>query len=483
MAVDSGVYFVADAAARAVNLVLVLAYTRYLLPADYAILAVTSSVTQLLVPAFGLSIVASVSRFYFEEVSDEARRRLYATTLGFLVVVPTLGLIGIEALGRSGLLDVFNAVPYDPYLRLAVLAAYVSIFIDLPVAVYIVEHRSRRVAVLTIANALLLLGSSLILVVGLGEGVRGILYAAVIAGGGMALVAISLTIRMIGRFVRPSKRLLASMLIFSLPLVPHAAAQWVLQLSDRLVLSRYVSSDQLGLYYVGYSIGSVSTFLVFAMTKAMSPIITAELKSNRDRSRVPRLGTYWYAAILAGCLIVAIYGADVVKIFAPNQFLGAAVIVPVIALGTAAYGIYTIVSTAIWYSMRTGWIPLLTAVAAAVNLGLNLLFIPRYGIVAAAWNTAAGFATLALLQGLLAVHRYRIDWEYRRWAVLSAAALCAYFAVQVPAPGLGVQRYAISVFVLLVAFPGVLTLVGFWTAEERQWLRRHLPGRASAGEA
>jgi O-antigen/teichoic acid export membrane protein len=480
MALDSGTYFVADAAARAVNLVLVLAYTRLLLPSDYGILAITSSVTQLLVPVFGLSIVASVTRFYFEETSEEGRRRLYATSLAFLVVVPTLLLILIEGLGRAGLLDEFNAAPYDPYLRLAVLAAYFSLFVDLPVAVYIARHQAHRVAVLTITNAVLLLGSSLLLVVGLHKGVKGILVAAVISGAVMAVVAVVLSLRMIGRRVRPVGSLLAAMLLFSLPLVPHAAAQWILQISDRVVLSKYVSGADLGLYYVGYSVGSVSTFLVFAMTKAMSPIITSELKSERNPARVPRLGTYWFGAIVVGCLLVAIYGADVVKIFAPNQFLGAAQIVPIIALGTVAYGIYTIVSSAIWYSMRTGWIPLLTAIAAFVNLGLNFLFIPRYGIKAAAWNTVAGFAVLALLQGILGVRRYRIAWEYGRWAVLSAVALGAYLAVQLPAPGLGLRRYALTVLVLLVGFPGALTLVGFWTKEERRWLQRHLLRQAPA---
>jgi O-antigen/teichoic acid export membrane protein len=480
MALDSGVYFVADAAARAINLVLVLAYTRLLVPADYGVLAVTSSVTQLLVPILGLSIVASVTRLYFEDTSDEARRRLYVTTLGFLLVVPTAGLIVVEVLGRAGLLNEFNAVPYDPYLRLAVLAAYFSVFIDLPVAVYIVRHQARRVAALTVTNALLLLGTSLVLVVGFDKGVRGILFAAVISSAVMATVAVVLSVRMIGRRVRPSRRLLTAMLIFSLPLVPHAASQWVLQISDRLILSHYVDGDRLGLYYVGYSVGSVATFLVFAMTKAMSPIITAELKAKGDSSRVRRLGTYWFGAIVLGCLLVAIYGADVIKIFAPNKFLDAAVIVPIIALGTVAYGIYTIVSSALWYSMRTGWIPLLTAAAAMVNVGLNLLFIPRFGIKAAAWNTAAGFATLALLQGMLAARRYRIKWEYRRWAVLSAIALGAYFAVQLPAPGISVQRYLLSAFMVLVGVPGALTLVGFWSQEERQWLRRHLLRRAAA---
>ncbi len=478
MVFDAGVYFVADGAARAVNLVLVLTYTRILAPNAYGILGVTSSVTQLLVPVLGMSIVACVTRFYFEDTSAEGRRRLYATTLAFLVVVPTIGLAVAEALGRAGLLD-FTSVPYDPYLRLAVLAAYFSVFIDLPVAVYIARHQAHRVAALTIVNALLLLGSSLVLVVGLHRGVRGVLYAAVFSAAAMAVVALVLSLRMIGPRVRPSRRLLAAMLLFSLPLAPHAVAQWILQTSDRVVLARYVPTADVGLYYVGYSIGSVATFLVFAMTKAMSPLVTAELKARGDSPRVRRLGTYWYGVIVLGCVLVALYGADVVEVLAPARFHRAAEIVPIIALASAAYGIYTIVSSALWYSMSTGWIPVLTAAAAALNVGLNFALIPRFGIKAAAWDTLVGFAALALFQGLLAARRYRISWEYRRWAILSAAAVASYFAVELPASGVGLPRYGLSALVFLVV-PVVLTALGFWTPEERRWLQRRLPRPASA---
>lgn len=471
---NSGTYFLADAAARGLNLVLVLAYTQVLMPSDYAILAVATSVTLLLVPVLGLSISAALSRLYFEATTEADQRKLYATALAFLLVVPTFALLAIEVVGRLGWLDVFGAVPYDPYLRLAVLAAYVSLFVDLPVAIYIARRQARRVAGLTFMNAGLLVGLSLLLVVGFGQGVRGVLLAAVLAGGAMAVVALALTAHAIRVVTRPSKALLASMLLFSVPLVPHAAAQWVLQVSDRLVLSHYVSSVELGLYYVGYSVGATAAFVVFAANKAMSPTITAELKNPDRASRVPRLGTYWFAGLVVGCLAVALYGPDAVKILAPNEFLAAADIVPIIALGSALYGVYTIVSSSVWFSMRTGWVPVLTGLAAALNVGLNLVFVPRFGIEAAAWNTVAGFAALAAFQGLLAARRHPIAWEYRRWAVLTGVGLGAYFAVQVSAPGLSVVRFLLSALAIIVVFPMALTAAGFWSSDERRWLRHRL---------
>ena len=471
---NSGTYFVADAAARGVNLLLVLAYTQVLMPSDYAILAVATSVTLLLVPVLGLAITAALSRLYFEATTEAGRRKLYASTLAFLLVVPTFAFLAIELAGRLGWLDIFSAVPYDPYLRLAVLAAYVSLFVDLPVAIYIVRRQAHRVAGLTCANAALLAGFSLLLVVGLDQGVRGVLLGSVLAGAVMAVISVALTVRAIRVITRPSGAVLASMLLFSVPLVPHAAAQWVLQVSDRLILSHYVSSVELGLYYVGYSVGAVAAFVVFAANKAMSPIITAELKHPGRTSRVPRLGTYWFAGLVVGCLAVALYGPDAVKILAPNEFLAAADIVPIIALGSALYGVYTIVSSSVWFSMRTGWVPLLTGLAAALNVGLNLAFVPRFGIEAAAWNTVAGFAALAAFQGLLAARRHPIAWEYRRWSVLTGVGLGSYFAVQVSAPGLSVVRSLLSALAIIVVFPMALTAAGFWSSDERRWLRHRL---------
>ncbi|MGH3049414.1 MAG: polysaccharide biosynthesis C-terminal domain-containing protein, partial [Gaiellaceae bacterium] len=231
-------------------------------------------------------------------------------------------------------------------------------------------------------------------------------------------------------------------------------------------------------YYVGYSIGSVVIFVVFALDKAITPLIMAELKANGDSPRVQRLGTYCFGAIAFCSLVVGIYGGDALEAFAPDRYSRAAGIVPIIALASAVYGIYTIVVSGTWYSLRTGSIPLVTAAAAAVNLGLNLLLIPHFGIKAAAWNTVAGFAALALLQGLLAARRYRISWEYRRWTVLSAVALGSYLALEAAAPGVGVRRYALGV-IALAAVPLVLTAVGFWTREERQWLQRRLPDAIS----
>jgi O-antigen/teichoic acid export membrane protein len=473
LVVRSSIYFLADSAARGVSLLLLLAYTQTLTPDDYGTLAVATTITLLLVPLLALSISSAVSRLFFEATDEEGRRRLYGTALAFTLAAGGGAVAVMEAAGQVGLLDVFAAAPWDPYLRIAVLTAYCTLFTDLLVAILIVRGEVRKVALLTVANAAVLLASSLTLVVGLDEGALGVLLAALVAAAATGAVSLVATLRLAGG-LRWSSGLLWTALAFSVPLVPHAFSQWLLQVSDRVVLSHYVSASELGLYYVGYSVGAIGGLVVLATGKAFSPLVMRELKDGHADDRVPRLGTYWLTVVVSSCLVLAVYGDVALKTFAPNAYIGAAEIVPIVAFANVLFGVYGIASTGVWYSMRTGWVPVLTAVAALVNVGLNVLLVPRYGIVAAAWDTVAGFGVLALLQGLLAHRSHAIAWELGRWAKLFAAAGAAYLLVGLTEPNLTTMRLVLGAVAIVVVFPGLLLALRFLNPHERRWLAARL---------
>jgi O-antigen/teichoic acid export membrane protein len=472
-AVASGTYAVADGLARAVTLALTLVYTRYLTPADYGALAITSTVMLLLTPALGLSISAAISRLWFEARSEEERRRLYGSLLAFLVVVPTAFVAAIEVAGDLDFLDVFGGAPYDPYLRYAVLTAYCSVFIDLAVSIYIVQRRPRAVLALAGCNALLTLGLSLVLVVGRGEGVIGVLRAGLVASAIVASVAVVLSLRMAGWRLRPSRHVVAACLAFSVPLIPAALAQWLLQVSDRPLLSHFVSADKVGQYYIGYSVGAIAGIAVHGASRALSPVVTRHLKDDAVE-RVERIGTYWFAGLVMVCLAIALFGRDLLSLLVGARFGEAPAVVPVVALAHVSFAAYVVVTQGIWFGMRTRLVPLLTFGAAVVNISLNLLLIPRFGMLAAAWDTVAGFTALALFHGVLAHRVYRISWEYARWAKIAAAAALAYGVASLAGSHPSPKRLALEVIGVTVVFPLGLSLLRFWTATERGLIARRL---------
>lgn len=475
-ALASSAYVAADGLARAVSLLLALVYTRYLTRADFGVFAIASTITLLLTPVLGLSISAGLSRLWFEAADEDERRRLYASVLAFLLVVPTGLVAALEVLGDVGLLDVFRYTPYDPYLRYAVLTAYCSVFVDLAVSIFIVRRRPGVVLALTCAQAALILVASLLLVVTMHEGLLGALRALLVATAVMALVSIALVARMARGVSGLSRGLVRLCLLFGVPLIPAALSQWLLQVSDRPILSHFVSAGTVGEYYVGYSIGAIAGLAVHGTSRALSPVVTRALKED-EHERVARIGTYSFALLVFVCAVVALFGRDVLTLVIGSGFGEAPAVVPVVAFAHVAFAAYVIVTQGIWFGMRTRLVPVLTFAAAVVNIGLNLVLIPRYGMLAAAWDTAAGFGALALFHGILAHRVYPISWEFGRWLKIGVAAAAAYAVASVAGTTPSFARLGAELAGLAIVFPGALVVLRFWVPSEVA-VARHLIGGA-----
>jgi O-antigen/teichoic acid export membrane protein len=92
--------------------------------------------------------------------------------------------------------------------------------------------------------------------------------------------------------------------------------------------------------------------------------------------------------------------------------------VPWLVLGAFFQGVYFVLSQGSWYSTRTAWVAGATAIAAACNVLLNVVLIPRHGAIAAAWSTAAAYAVLAIVHGVLSRKLYPVRWRYERWLLM-----------------------------------------------------------------
>lgn len=472
LALNSGVYLTGDAVAQGLALLLFPLYTRYLTPEDYGILALTQTVTIVLTIVFGLSLSGAIARLHFEAENEDERRRLYGTILVFLLVVPALLGGALHVAGKLGGLDLFQDAPYTPYLQYAVGTAYLTIFMQVPVSIYQARQTPRPVMAITILNAAGLAGATILLVVVLEQGVLGALRGALIGAGITAAVAIVLTLRMSS--LRLSRRWLTKAFDFSLPLVPHLLGTWVLYLSDRLVLERFVSTSEIGLYSLGAAIGTAAHFLATAVGRAFGPAVTLALKQDEERGEVPRIGTFWLLGLTFACTGMALLLTDVIRLLAPEDFHGSTEVVAWIVFGYLAFGFYMVSAQGTWFAMRTRLVPVLTLAAGALNVGLNFALIPEFGIVGSAVATLIAFAALALMQGALSQRLYPIAWEYGRWARILLAAGAAFAVGSLGGAGTTVGSVALKLAALVIVFPVVLTALRFWSATERASIRRRL---------
>ena len=255
--------------------------------------------------------------------------------------------------------------------------------------------------------------------------------------------------------------------------MPHGLLLQVQSLADRRILAAFVSMSEVGLYSVGYTFGTAVKFALSAFEPAWQPFVSAQMSKPEGRQTLARLVTYVLSGFVFCALGVAVLGREVVRLMTAPAFHAAAPVVPVVALAYLLHGVFLLTSIGIGISKKARYYPIVTLASAGTNVAGNLLLIPRFGILGAAWATVASYVVMAGLGLLISQRLHPIPFELGRLARVVAPAVVVY-AVSLLSPEAFVPAVAVKC-ALLLAFPVLVVATGALTAEERAWLRRRRP--------
>lgn len=487
LTVNLTVYGVGDVAVQSASFLLLPLYVRVLSPTDYGVIAVLVIVEQILRVVYRWGLDASFMRFYYD-CPDTASRQQLASTLFFFLAALSGGLMlggVVWAPAISGRL--FEGPDYVLPLQLVFLTTFLGCLSFLPFHVLRIEGRARLFVTLTFTANLCTLLLKLLLVVGFRKGVVGICLADLLVAIGVAL----LLLPRYAALIRPrfSVRVLRECLRFGLPRVPHGAAHQVIAGADRYFLSRFVALREVGIYSVGANLGLGLKLFLSAFENAWAPFYFSEMSQPDAKSTFRTVTTY---GVLTLALMVAGMSAlahDLVRLMTTPQYSGAAQIVPWIALSVALQGVYLLTSIGLNISKRTMFYPAATGIAAVASVALNLVLIPNFGVLGAAWSNTLAYALLAGSAFVFSqrVYPMRYDWDrLLRIIAAGAAAVVAGRAV-LPLSANAVVGLAVRGTTVVVVFTAVLAVLRFFQPAETRYVtalaRRVLRGSRRAEQS
>ncbi|MCR5485921.1 MAG: oligosaccharide flippase family protein [Lachnospiraceae bacterium] len=185
-----------------------------------------------------------------------------------------------------------------------------------------------------------------------------------------------------------------------LPMIPHGLAMIALARIDTSMIQNICTNAEVGLYTSGYTIGTLLMFITNAIGQAWLPWFNERL-SEGDREAIREKNML---LMKGGCFLTLAFIAaapEAVKLLYPNKtYWDCMWVVPPVALGTLCQYFYTNYVNQELFEKKTALIAGNSIVAALANLGLNAIFIPRYGYIVAAYTTLAGYLLLMLLHYL-----------------------------------------------------------------------------------
>lgn len=186
----------------------------------------------------------------------------------------------------------------------------------------------------------------------------------------------------------------------SIPLIPHSLSGVLLGNSDRVMITQFCGSNQTALYSLAYQISLIAGLIWNSMNQAWSPWLFDNLNENKRDLIRKNAKIYFsiFAVLVVGIILIS---PDIILFLGGNDYYEARFAMPPIILSAVfqfAYGMYVNLEI---YDKKTFVISIGTMAAAALNIGLNELFIPRYGYIAAAYTTLLGYSALYLFHFLI----------------------------------------------------------------------------------
>ena len=465
------VYTIGSILTQGIAFLLIPVFTRFLSPQDYGILGVADLVRTFLMQVYFTALAGVVVRFYFDLENEMARKRFYGTSWLFLALQGCIVVVVLEGVGPRLFDILFRNFPYRPLGQYVIWGGIIGVISSgIPLNLFRAREQSGRYVAFSIGSFFLKTAFILYFIILKGEGalgsIRGQLY-------GTVLIAVPL-LAFVWRNIELtwSWNDLRKIAVFGLPLVPHAVASWGLNLSDRVILNHYVSLSNLGLYTFAYQFGLVVAMVVSSINNAWSPLLLASVDRPGGRDSISRLATYvWGFMFLIG-LGMSLLAPPIIRIAADSAFHSSADAVPWIVLGYVAQGLYIIPANVLLYRKETRYMALATVSGVVANIVLNLLLIPRFGIMAAAINTFVAYF-VSLLIALVRASRTRIV-SYEELRILKILVVCFIVyaigvSVEMSSPYL---EFLVRGLAILVGMPLGLWFVRFYTEQEIAMVNR-----------
>jgi O-antigen/teichoic acid export membrane protein len=424
-------YLIAGAAQTLIYVLALPLVTRLLDAREYGNIALALVVMQALVAVAPLGLTSVVAWDIYDGRPDGLERatRLVWATAGVAAVV-----VSLAALTGPYWVQVFSNVSYGGVFALAVWMVLPLTVQAACLAVLQAQRRPRSYVTSTLISTV-------------GGQALGIAFLALwstpstyliglLIGSTLAALAAAAMIPLRPR--RPASwRIVTASIRHGGPAVPHLLAFMVLAVADRVLVEHYLGLREAARYQIAYMLGALAMSIVYGLNTAWAPLVYGA--SEERRWPVLSATTARLAALMAAVTATIAFAAPIVlRVLAPRSYdpvalSGVASIVAASVMFDLAYlsGVHVL-----FRSKRTGPLLFIMPGAAAANIALNVILIPRWHLTGAAIATLAGYA-IAGIACRLAAHRVaRVLWDRtREFRALLGSAAAVGAALILPTSG------------------------------------------------
>ena len=446
-------------------------YTSFLSPQDFGIIGLMSITVSLLTRFVSSPINSAFTRFYYApEYREKSGILLFNLFLWALLIIICCAIIfwQISEYLAGILLQDRNLAHL---LKIYALILFLQPFSSLFLCLLRMLERAKYFVFTSISSLLLSAGLTLYLLTVLKKGVLALIVGNLI--GLIVTVIMVLPVFIKKSTFKLSHSTLIPPLKYAYPLLLSEYSNLLIQSGDRYVLRIFNSVSTVGLYSFGYQIaGILQTVLVTPVKQALQPVVLKQEEDPEAIRHFLRTGaTYFYLIACAACLLISLFSREILMLFARKEVFWAAwVIVPIITYSYVQHGLGNFVGWGMGLMKKSFHVSGIVLVAALVNIGLNFLFIPQWGMLGAAFATMLSYIVWNLLKAYYSAKFYDLHFEVGRLLHITGIGLGLYGLSLLVANSGAIGTDMALKFLFFLGYPLILWGTGFFSEGEKEYL-------------
>ena len=226
-----------------------------------------------------------------------------------------------------------------------------------------------------------------------GQGIFMVVFGFLITQVLLFLIMISVVVYEIG-FKIPKFNNINEYLHFAIPIIPNNLSTWIVESSDRFVIVIVLGTAFVAYYAPGYTIGMVILLFFTPLSVLLSSILPKYYENGEMNEVMIFINyslKYFLLVAIPSFFILSLLSKQILLIITtPEIAINGYLVTPFIALSALLFGVYGIIMNLVILEKKTKIIGSIWTIAALISL-LNIIFVPIFGILAAAAVTLLSY--------------------------------------------------------------------------------------------
>jgi len=392
------IYGVAGMLPSLLGFVLLPFYSKYLSTSEYGIISAMGVLSGVLAVFSNLALDRAAFRFYFDSNEPTERRKLLGTFFIGSIGVSVLCLC-LLLLAKPLLSQTYPEIAFYPYYFFAIVTISLNACEVFVMGYFRISEKPRSYLLMIFTQLCLQGGLIFYFVLVKEQGALGQVRALMTAA--LTLLPVYLVMAYKNFALSFKWDLFKQGVAFSWPFIPTLLIAWVLNWSDSVFIAHFGSMSEVGVYAMAYKISMVFFMLTGAFALAYQPVFFR--KANQADQEEARSSIYSIIHIASRAFILiafllALFSRDIVVFLLDEKYQDTYILIRVIVLSHIFPAIMGISSNLYYLQSKRSKLQLLVVTTSAiVNLILNYLMVPQFGMLGAAWATVISMMVLTVI--------------------------------------------------------------------------------------